>query len=519
MVKRIAILLFLIPATLLIATGPVAASTQFRDIVAQGAILAEADSGQILFRHNIDTRLPADGLTRIMTLMLAANAIDAYEIYADEPIVMTEEAWEGLSSRNTTIDIRPGEEMPFLELMYASFIAGASEASNMIAITLAGSIDNFVAQMNATAREVGAYSTSFVNTHGTFAEGQMTTAYDQFKIFSEAINSELFLEVAGTLRHTIPATNYSDARRLIGTNSLQNQQGRYFFRSNKGGIGSITFEGGHSYAGISEMDGLVLIAVILGSDEIMLPDESFDLRNLSEARRLFEWGYSQFGWRTVLATTDLVARAQIEHGAGADFVNLRPDGEIRLLLDNDVPLEEFERHITVFSVENNELLIAPVQSGTVLGEITLIRGDYEFGPIALIANTTVDLHSFEFIRRQVMDILSSSVTSYVIWGLVILIAIYFILVIRYNVNRRKRLTRIAMAKRQLAEERQHAQEQEYEERATYYGQRPNTIQRSFTDGGTIPTGSRNYNGSTTRQLNGSRTNHYNRSKRFDVDLD
>ncbi|MCL2227656.1 MAG: hypothetical protein FWB97_08530 [Oscillospiraceae bacterium] len=465
------ILLILTPVMLLIGYLPASASTQFRDLIAEAAILADVDSGEILFQHNIGVRHPADALARIMTLLLAVESIAGGYAYEDDPIEMTETAWEGITARNTTLNIRQGEIMPLLDLMYAAFVGAAAEANNMLAEHIAGSVDAFVMMMNARAAELGAENTNFTNAHGLFNERQFTTAYDQFVIFREATSSELFLEVAGVFRHNIEATNASDARRLTSSNSLLNQSGRYFFRHNKAGIASITFEGGHSYVGVSESEGLSLIAVILGSDEIMLEDESFDMRNLTEARRLFEWGYAQFGWRTILSTTSLVSRAPITHGAGADYVLLRPESEIRLLLNNDIPLEDFVRHIRIFSVENDEPLVAPIVAGDILGEITIIRAGVEFGPIQLLAHTNVDLHSFEFMRRQVADVLSSQAAQYVIWGLVILVLAYIALIVRYNINRRKRLARIADAKQKLAEERQQALQAEYEERQAYYDAR------------------------------------------------
>jgi len=234
-------------------------------------------------------------------------------------------------------------------------------------------------------------------------------------------------------------------------------------------MASVTFEGGHSFVGLAESDGLSLVVVVLGSDEIKLEDESFDMRNLTEARRLFEWGYSQFSWRTIISTFDIIDRAPILHGAGADFVNLRPESEIRLLLDNDASMEEFVRTVTIYSVEEDEPLIAPIEAGDVLGEISLTRDGIEYGRILLVANTSIGLHRFEFLRIQVMEMLSSPIAGYVFWGLVILIVGYIALVIRYNIIRQKRMRRIAQAKRKLAEERRQAMEASREEPEVYDG--------------------------------------------------
>ena len=462
MVKKTAIFAIILPAVLLFLCVPAEASSSFSDLVAASALLAEADTGQILFENNTNKRHPADALVKVMTLLLAAKAIEDGEVSEDDMVIMTQSAWHDISNRSATQNIRAGEEMTLLDLMYSAYVGGANEACNMIAEHIAGSVDAFVAMMNERAVAIGCGNTNFTNPHGQYNENQYTTGRDQFLIFRDATSMPLFSEISGAFRYTVPATNMSDLRRLTSTNSLLNQNSKYYFRHCTAGIASNTFEGGHSYVGLTETDGLSLIVVILGSDEIMQEDGSYDMRNLTEARRLSEWGYSQFAWRTVISTTDLIARAPILHGAGADFVILRPESEIKLLLDNDIPIDAFNKNITIYSIEEDEPLVAPIAAGDVLGEVSLTRNGIEYGPVLLVANTNIELHRFEFMRIQAKEILSSPAAKYVIWGLVIIIAGYIALIVRYNVLRRQRLNRINQAKRKLAEERRKAQDEERE---------------------------------------------------------
>jgi D-alanyl-D-alanine carboxypeptidase (penicillin-binding protein 5/6) len=405
----------------------------------------------------MNRRHPADSLSIIMTIILAIVAIEDGRTSAGELVEMTESAWADLTSRNTTQGILPGEEMTLLDLMYSAFVGGASEACNLIAEHIAGTVDKFVEMMNAYAKELGCENTNFTNPHGQYHDNQYTTAHDQFIIFREAISYQLFLEVSGTFRHTISETNRSDPRRFTGTNSLLNSGGKYYFRYCTSGLASATFEGGYSFVALAESDGMSLIAVVLGSDVIMFEDESAEMRNLTEARRLFEWGFENFGWRTILSSIEPVARAPILHGAGADFINLRPETEIRELLDNEIHLDEFVRTVIIYSEESGETLIAPITAGAVLGEITLTRDGVVYGPIQLIANTSIALHSLESIRMQIMDVLASETARTVIWVLIFLIVGYIALVVRYNVIRIRRLRRIREAKKKLAEERQQPQ--------------------------------------------------------------
>ncbi|MCL2151354.1 MAG: serine hydrolase [Oscillospiraceae bacterium] len=452
--KKIFIFAITISMALFILNCPAKAAAPFEDIVATSALLAEADTGAILFDHDMTLQHPADALTKIMTLLLAVSAIENQEANPDELIEMTESAWFDIGKNNSTQNISPGESMTLLDLMYCAYIGGADEACNMIAERIDGNVDAFVEHMNTYANNLGCSNTNFVNTHGQYRSEQYTTAQDQFLIFRDAMGKELFAEISGVYRYTTEGTDTSEARSFTNSNSLLNANGKYYYRYCTAGMVSATYEGGDSFVAYAESDGLSLISVVLGSNVIILEDKSAEMRNLTESRRLFEWGFSEFGWRTILSLNDLVVKAPIIHGAGADFVNLRPETEIRLLLDKDIPDEDFVREIVIYSIEEGETLVAPIEAGTVLGELTLTRNGVNHGTVKLVANTSIELHRLEFVKMRISDVLSNKITRTVVASLTVLIVLYIALVVRYNVIRRKRLRMIAEAKRKLKEERQ-----------------------------------------------------------------
>jgi len=234
---------------------------------------------------------------------------------------------------------------------------------------------------------------------------------------------------------------------------LINQGSRYYYRYCIAGRDSVTFEGGHSLVAMAEEDGLSLISVDLGSNDAIVEDGSAELRNFMEVLRLFQWGYSNFAWRDVLKTTDLLRRVPILHGSGADFVNARPESSLSLLLNNSVTTESFTRDIIIYSDEADDPLVAPISSGDILGGVTVSRNGIIYATLNLVATTDVNLNGFEHIRRQVIDMLSTPLARNIIIILVLLIVIYALLVIRYNIVRANRLRRIKNAKNDIIKER------------------------------------------------------------------
>jgi len=452
MLRKISVFLLAAVVIQVFTAFPASSSSTFRDLAARSAIIAEKDGGTILYENNATIRHPADSLTKIMTLLIAALKVENDEISDHELITMTESAWHDINDNSTTQNIHPGEQMTFIDLMYSAYVGNANEACNMLALRIAGSIDSFVVMMNELAKDFGADNTNFVNTHGQYNDSQFTTAYDQLMIFSAAMKSSLFAEIAGTYRHITESVDESETRTLSSSNSLLNQGSRYFYRYCVSGRDSATYEGGYSLIAFAEEDGLELISVILGSDVLVFDDESTDMRNFSETLRLFQWAFGQFAWRDILKTTDLLARVPVIHGSGADFVNARPEAALTLLLDNSITLESFTRDVTIFYDDNNPL-IAPVGAGDILGEVVVSRSGVEYARIALIANTNISLSGVEYIRSQIIDLLSTNTARNILFILAGLLLLYIALVIRYNIVRANRIRKIKNAKSDIIRER------------------------------------------------------------------
>ena len=452
-VKKHIVLLSLLMLLSLFPATEAGAATPFSNLVAKSAILAEADSGAVLYSFNMRSKHPADSLSKVMTLLLVVTACENGIINENTLVEMTESAHMDIDSNSTGQNILPGERMRIKDLLYCAYVGGDNAACNLLAERVAGSVANFVEMMNDRAVELGCEGTNFINPHGQYHAQQYTTAIDQFNIYREAMIHPLFAEISGTYRYSVEATNKADPRRLISSNSLLNANGKYYLSTCLSGMTSATYEGGYSMAAYAEADDLSLIAVVLGSDDIILEDESSLLRNLSETRRLLEWGFTEFGWRTILSSDALIKKAEVAKGDGADYVNLRPESSITLLLDKDISLEDFVKTIIIYSDIDGEVLSAPITAGDVLGEVTISRNGVQYGPVLLLANTDIELHRLEYMKIQIAAMLSSSVAKVIIAVLVLLLVGYVALVIRYNMIRRMRKRRIKDVKEKLIAER------------------------------------------------------------------
>ena len=209
-------MLSIITAAVLTASvfAPAASALEVPQIEAEAFVLADMDSGNILCEKNMTVRRSPASLTKIMTGLLAVEAVERGEINLEDRITAPADCWTGMDWDSSNAEINPGEVMSFQDYLYCALVKSANEACNVIAVAVSGSIGAFVAEMNRRATELGAEDTFFSDTNGLTSVNHYTTAKDLFLITREAMRHELFAEAVNTLSYEIEATNTHSKRIL-----------------------------------------------------------------------------------------------------------------------------------------------------------------------------------------------------------------------------------------------------------------------------------------------------------------
>ena len=111
----------------------------------------------------------------------------------------------------SSADIKEGEVLTVEQLLYCMMLVSANEAACILAETVAGSQDAFVALMNQRAQELGCTGTHFVNPNGLHDPNHYSTAWDIYLFTREAMKNETFMKICGTASYVVPATNMSES--------------------------------------------------------------------------------------------------------------------------------------------------------------------------------------------------------------------------------------------------------------------------------------------------------------------
>lgn len=424
------------------------------ELHAQAALLVNVETGEILYRKNeTEQRSPAS-LTKIMTVLLAVEAVERGEISMDDVVTAGLDCQTGLDTDSSNVSIVAGEQMTLRDLLYCAMVASANEACNVIASYVSGSISAFVDRMNERAAELGCTGTHFADPNGLSNENHYTTAYDLYLITREAISHPDFMTICNTATYQVPATNATEERNLNNSNALINTGGvygsGYLYEYAAGVKTGYTRLAGYCLISTAEKDGVHVLAVVLGSGGYYTGAEDYE--NFVDSIALYNWVFNNFSYQEVLSAADPVQKVSVELASGDGNAILRARSDVTLLLPNDVDPASRTLQVTLYE----DRLTAPIKAGTVLGQAVIEIGGKSYGPIELVTNVDIGMAKSQYLRQQLQEFFSRVWVRTVIILLIVILVVYVLLVARYRALRRKHLRE----KRRAEKRRRAAQQQQ-----------------------------------------------------------
>ena len=372
---------------------PQASAVDLPQVNAKAALLMDYESGRMLYGLNErDTEYPAS-ITKVMTALLTLEAVDQGVLTLDQQVAAPSLV-NDMDPTGSSADIKEGEVLTVEQLLYCMMLVSANEAACILAETVAGSQDAFVALMNQRAQELGCTGTHFVNPNGLHDPNHYSTAWDIYLFTREAMKNETFMKICSTASYVVPATNMSEERELYTTNSLiSNWRIMGYQYDGADGIktGS-TEESGYCLVSTAKRSGRRLVAVVLGCKGNGATVESF-----SESAKLYNWAYNNFSMRQVAAPDELY-RQPVALSKQTDTVMLYPAQSVEAFLPKDAKDEDIRKSVTL----KEDVVNAPVTAGQELG--TLTSGDFaldENRRVLLKAGQPIELTQVEF---QIMEL-------------------------------------------------------------------------------------------------------------------
>ena len=376
MKKTVSLLLSaFILASALPAAGAAAADSGL-NLSCASCVLMEKETGTFLLEENAHEKLEPASVTKIMTLLLVMEAVDAGQLSMDDLVTVSAYA-AGMGG--SQVYLEEGEQMPVSEMIKCVTVVSGNDCAAALAEHVAGSEGAFVARMNQRAQELGMADTTFLNCTGLPAQGHVTSAHD-----IALMSRELILNHPSIRDYT---TIWMDSIRnrefgLTNTNRLVR-----FYQGATGLKTGFTSSAMYCMSATAERDGMELISVVMKS-----PTSN---QRFEDARALLDYGFANYSLVPVYPDTPL-APVDVLLGTSAQ-VQPRPERDCRLLVRKG---EENQVTTRLSLAENVE---APVEQGQILGQLEVFVGDELRDTIPILSSQQVERLSIPGIFTRMLS--------------------------------------------------------------------------------------------------------------------
>ena len=335
------------------------------DVPCRAALLIDLSSGTVLYEKEPDTPMPIASITKVMTLLLTFEAIEAGKVSLQDTVPVSDHAYNMGGSQ---IWLEPGETFTLDEMIKAICVSSANDAAVAVAEFIGGSEPAFVEQMNQKAAALGMANTTFKNACGLDEEGHLSTARDV-----AIMSREMLLKHPQITGYT---TIWMDTLRggttqLLNTNKLLKR-----YQGITGLKTGTTSGAGVCISASASRDGLDLLAVVLGAAS---SGERFDA-----ATALLDYGFANFENAAAPAPENAPASLPVTGGA-RETVGLRYAAPEKLLV------KKGEGASLSAVLELPQTLAAPLAEGQQVGTVTVYSGETALGAWPVTAAEEVQL--------------------------------------------------------------------------------------------------------------------------------
>lgn len=355
------------------------------DLKSKSAIMIEESSKKILFEKDAHIKMAPASMTKIMTLLLVAEAISDNRLSLDQEVTASEYA---VSMGGSQVYLEANSKYKISELIKAVGIGSANDAAVVLAEVVGGTVENFVAMMNSKAKELGLTDTNFKNPHGLDEANHYSTAYDMAMIASELVKYDFILDVTSTYEDHFTHPN-GNSIWLVNTNSLIR-----FYDGIDGLKTGFTTEAGYCLTATKKVDDMRILTVTMNA-------ETRDDRN-SDTIKLMESAFSMYNVKKVIDKNNSLGKAFVNKST-QKYVNYYLEEDAKLLLTKDIRDIEYDYKINV------DNLTAPLNAGDIIGKLKLTY-DNESIEYNIVVNENVKkANYFETLYFYFKDVISGNV--------------------------------------------------------------------------------------------------------------
>ena len=316
------------------------------------AYLVDWGSGSVLLAKNEDEPIPPASMAKLMTLEVVFHALATGGLSLDDEFLISENAWKkgGANSGGSTMFAKLGSSVPLDVLLKGIIVQSGNDACIAIAEGMSGNEEAFAKVMNERAKKIGLTASSFRNSTGLPAEGQLMTARDL------SILARHLIDEYPEFYHLFSLPEFT-------WNKITQQNRNPLLGSTKGADGLKT--------GYTKAAGYGVVASAMDGDQrliAVLTGMKSKRERREEARKLMSWGFRAFMSKRIYEVDEKIAFAKV-HGGDHSEVMLVSERPLNLFIPRAVKGRLKGR------IVYQSPLKAPLQEGEEVAVLKVWAGD------------------------------------------------------------------------------------------------------------------------------------------------
>jgi serine-type D-Ala-D-Ala carboxypeptidase (penicillin-binding protein 5/6) len=327
-------------------------------VAARAYLLMDITSGQVLAEHISDEPVEPASLTKLMSAYVVFEALKKKQITLEQTFTVSERAWRMPGSR---MFVEPGMQVPVLDLLKGMIVQSGNDATTVLAEGLGGSVEQFVAMMNAQAKALGMNNTGYRNPEGLTADGHTTTARDLATLATRLMRDFPEYVPLYAIKHYrypgTPAANDTNRNLLLFRDP--SVDGLKTGHTSAAGY-CLVATASRPVTGLGGGGQRRLLSVLLGADSAS--------SRATESQKLLNWGYTSFEAVRITEPGKSVVEPKVWKGVQTIAQVGVPAGVV-------VAVPRGARADVQVSTTLDEPLMAPLAVGQQVGTLTLSLKD------------------------------------------------------------------------------------------------------------------------------------------------
>jgi len=349
------------------------------DIISEGAILINADTGQILFKKNAHKKLYPASTTKILTALIIAENYDL-----NDKVIIDSESPFTIGSR---IYVHEDEIFTVEQLLNALLIDSANDVANALAIHHSGSIEAFAELMNEKAKALGTLNSNFINPSGLDNADHYTTASDLSLIAKAFYKNELLMSIVKKSTYSIPPTNKIEETRYLKSSN------KFLYSTSNNYL--LDYRGQQIFAKFDLVNGMKTGYTDMANNCLITSASSGETNLISvilnatgrnsytDSRKLIEYGFNEFSLKTYYSKNDFVKEIEINNFKKSK-IDLLSESEINVLLKNNYDPTKLTTENVIHDIA------LPIEKESVIGEFNIYYDKNLIASSPLISSISVD---------------------------------------------------------------------------------------------------------------------------------